>query len=32
VPPLVAYLLAGIVIGPAKPGFVADVEHLSSPT
>jgi len=25
-PPLVGYLLAGIVIGPATPGFVADVE------
>lgn len=25
VPPLVGYLLAGIVIGPATPGFVADV-------
>ncbi len=24
-PPLVGYLLAGIVIGPATPGFVADV-------
>ncbi len=27
-PPLVGYLLAGVVIGPATPGFVADV-HLS---
>ncbi len=25
-PPLVGYLLAGIVIGPATPGFIADVE------
>ncbi|HMA81666.1 MAG TPA: cation:proton antiporter, partial [Candidatus Binatia bacterium] len=25
-PPLVGYLLAGIVIGPATPGFVADLE------
>ena len=25
-PPLVGYLLAGIVIGPATPGFVADVK------
>ncbi|HET7792528.1 MAG TPA: YbaL family putative K(+) efflux transporter [Rhizobacter sp.] len=25
VPPLVGYLLAGIVIGPATPGFVADL-------
>jgi len=25
-PPLVGYLLAGIVIGPATPGFVADVD------
>ncbi|MEZ0232795.1 MAG: YbaL family putative K(+) efflux transporter [Methylophilaceae bacterium] len=25
-PPLVGYLLAGIVIGPGTPGFVADVE------
>ena len=25
-PALVGYLLAGIVIGPATPGFVADVE------
>lgn len=25
VPPLVGYLLAGILIGPATPGFVADV-------
>ena len=24
-PPLVGYLLAGIVISPATPGFVADV-------
>src|SRR5574343_533345 len=24
-PPLVGYLVAGIVIGPATPGFVADV-------
>ncbi len=27
-PPLVGYLLAGVVIGPATPGFVADV-HLA---
>jgi CPA2 family monovalent cation:H+ antiporter-2 len=25
-PPLVGYLLAGILIGPATPGFVADIE------
>jgi CPA2 family monovalent cation:H+ antiporter-2 len=25
-PPIVGYLLAGIIIGPATPGFVADVE------
>src|ERR1044071_7510505 len=25
-PPLVGYLIAGVVIGPATPGFVADVE------
>ena len=25
-PPLVGYLLAGIVIGPGTPGFVADIE------
>ncbi len=25
VPPLVGYLLAGIILGPATPGFVADV-------
>ena len=24
-PPLVGYLFAGIIIGPATPGFVADV-------
>jgi CPA2 family monovalent cation:H+ antiporter-2 len=29
VPALVGYLLAGIVIGPATPGFVADV-HIAS--
>ncbi len=28
-PPLVGYLLAGIVIGPATPGFVADLELAS---
>lgn len=28
-PPLVGYLLAGVLIGPATPGFVANV-HLSS--
>ena len=26
IPPLVGYLVAGIIIGPATPGFVADVE------
>src|SRR5256885_1181325 len=26
VPPLVGYLVAGIIIGPATPGFVADVQ------
>jgi CPA2 family monovalent cation:H+ antiporter-2 len=26
VPPLVGYLLAGVLIGPATPGFVADTE------
>lgn len=26
IPPLVGYLLAGVVMGPATPGFVADVE------
>ena len=26
VPALVGYLLAGILIGPATPGFVADVK------
>ena len=26
VPPLVGYLIAGIVLGPATPGFVADIE------
>ena len=25
-PPLVGYLIAGILIGPATPGFVADIE------
>ena len=25
-PPLVGYLIAGIMIGPATPGFVADLE------
>ena len=25
-PPLVGYLVAGIVVGPHSPGFVADVE------
>ncbi|MGH7528152.1 MAG: cation:proton antiporter, partial [Gemmatimonadales bacterium] len=29
IPPLVGYLVAGIIIGPATPGFVADV-HLAS--
>jgi monovalent cation:H+ antiporter-2, CPA2 family len=28
VPPLVGYLVAGIIVGPATPGFVADV-HLT---
>ena len=26
VPPLVGYLMAGIILGPATPGFVADIE------
>ena len=26
VPPLVGYLVAGIIVGPATPGFVADVQ------
>ena len=26
IPPLVGYLVAGIVIGPATPGYVADVK------
>jgi len=26
IPPLVGYLVAGIIMGPATPGFVADVE------
>ena len=25
-PPLVGYLLAGVILGPATPGFVADIE------
>ena len=29
VPALVGYLIAGILIGPATPGFVADV-HLAA--
>jgi CPA2 family monovalent cation:H+ antiporter-2 len=29
VPPLVGYLLAGIMVGPATPGFVADIELAS---
>jgi CPA2 family monovalent cation:H+ antiporter-2 len=29
VPPIVGYLVAGIVIGPATPGFVADVKLTS---
>ncbi|MGQ0642638.1 MAG: cation:proton antiporter domain-containing protein [Gemmatimonadaceae bacterium] len=29
IPPLVGYLLAGIVIGPATPGFVADLSLAS---
>jgi monovalent cation:H+ antiporter-2, CPA2 family len=28
-PPLVGYLIAGIIIGPATPGFVADVDLAS---
>ncbi|MEP7029127.1 MAG: cation:proton antiporter, partial [Candidatus Eisenbacteria bacterium] len=28
-PPLVGYLLAGIVIGPFTPGFTGDVERIS---
>src|SRR6266536_1663901 len=28
-PPLVGYLIAGIIIGPATPGFVADVSPAS---
>ncbi len=28
-PPLVGYLIAGIIIGPATPGFVADVSLAS---
>jgi CPA2 family monovalent cation:H+ antiporter-2 len=28
-PPLVGYLLAGVVIGPFTPGFVGDVEQIS---
>jgi sodium/hydrogen exchanger family protein len=31
-PPLVGYLLAGIVIGPSTPGFVADVKWSRAPT
>ena len=26
IPPLVGYLIAGIIVGPATPGFVADIE------
>jgi CPA2 family monovalent cation:H+ antiporter-2 len=29
IPALVGYLLAGVVIGPATPGFVADI-HIAS--
>jgi CPA2 family monovalent cation:H+ antiporter-2 len=29
VPPLVGYLVAGIIVGPATPGFVADVQLTS---
>ena len=29
IPPLVGYLVAGILIGPATPGFVADVKLAS---
>ena len=25
-PPIVGYLIAGILLGPATPGFVADIE------
>src|SRR3954465_15779131 len=28
-PPLIGYLIAGIIVGPATPGFIADV-HLTS--
>ena len=28
-PPLVGYLVAGILLGPATPGFVADMELTS---
>src|SRR3989344_5860678 len=30
-PPLVGYLVAGIIIGPGTPGFVADVELTAQP-
>ncbi|HET7727472.1 MAG TPA: cation:proton antiporter family protein [Candidatus Limnocylindrales bacterium] len=29
-PPLVGYLVAGVAIGPFTPGFVGDVEHIST--
>lgn len=29
-PPLVGYLVAGVVIGPFTPGFVGDIEHIST--
>jgi CPA2 family monovalent cation:H+ antiporter-2 len=29
IPPIVGYLLAGIIIGPATPGFVADIDLAS---
>src|SRR5690554_3061972 len=28
-PPIVGYLLAGVVIGPTTPGFVGDLETIS---
>ncbi|TIX64689.1 MAG: sodium:proton antiporter, partial [Mesorhizobium sp.] len=27
IPPLVGYLVAGVLVGPNTPGFVADAEH-----
>ena len=29
-PPLVGYLVAGVAIGPFTPGFVGDIEHIST--